>query len=204
MNMKKIMAGVVASVMAVSTMSVASFAEDEVDTSSWQISLVTMDTDWQADWSGGIQSDSGVLTLTAKVSDVMEKSATATGKLAAVNIQVWNVPIDCVVEYTITIGDAVSEVNKKAKGEDNNYGGSYVVKQYNTADYDIAEDDTISVTISLPAAEGDTTTAGGNGATDGKDEGDKNTPNSGIEGVAVVAGLAIVAAGAVVVAKKRK
>lgn len=33
---------------------------------------------------------------------------------------------------------------------------------------------------------------------------DKNSPNTGIEGVAVVAGLAIIAAGAVVVAKKRK
>lgn len=33
---------------------------------------------------------------------------------------------------------------------------------------------------------------------------DKNSPDTGVEGVAVVAGLAIIAAGAVVVAKKRK
>lgn len=34
--------------------------------------------------------------------------------------------------------------------------------------------------------------------------GDKNSPDTGVEGVAVVAGLAVIAAGAVVVAKKRK
>lgn len=33
---------------------------------------------------------------------------------------------------------------------------------------------------------------------------DKNSPNTGVEGVAVIAGLAVIAAGAVVVAKKRK
>ena len=33
---------------------------------------------------------------------------------------------------------------------------------------------------------------------------DKNSPDTGVEGVAVVAGLAVIAAGAIVVAKKRK
>ena len=38
----------------------------------------------------------------------------------------------------------------------------------------------------------------------GSEGGDKGSPSTGVEGVAIVAGLAIVAAGAVVVAKKRK
>ena len=51
----------------------------------------------------------------------------------------------------------------------------------------------------------DETPSGGTGSTDTPSGGDnKPVPDSGIEGVAVVAGLAIVAAGAVVVAKKRK
>ena len=45
----------------------------------------------------------------------------------------------------------------------------------------------------------------GNGATDGAGaDPNKGSPDTGVEGVAVVAGLAIIAAGAVVVAKKRK
>ncbi len=50
---------------------------------------------------------------------------------------------------------------------------------------------------------GDETQAPDNGNTDAPTP-DKNTPDTGVEGVAIVAALAIVATGAVVVARKRK
>ena len=58
---------------------------------------------------------------------------------------------------------------------------------------DVATDDTADTTTD-DAATTDTAAA----------TGDKTTPDTGVEGVAAVAGLAIVAAGAVIVAKKRK
>ncbi len=62
-----------------------------------------------------------------------------------------------------------------------------------TAADDTATDDTADTTADTTTDDtADTTT------------GDKTTPDTGVEGVAAVAGLAIVAAGAVIVAKKRK
>ncbi len=66
-----------------------------------------------------------------------------------------------------------------------------------TAD-DTADDDTAAADTTDDTA--DTTTDDAAATTDG----DKTTPDTGVEGVAAVAGLAIVAAGAVIVAKKRK
>lgn len=57
-----------------------------------------------------------------------------------------------------------------------------------------ASDDAAADTTTDDAATTDTTAA----------TGDKTTPDTGVEGVAAVAGLAIVAAGAVIVSKKRK
>lgn len=54
-----------------------------------------------------------------------------------------------------------------------------------------------------PADEGNTATEA-NGDTEAPTTADKNTPDTGVEGVAAVAGLAVIAAGAVIVAKKRK
>ncbi len=51
--------------------------------------------------------------------------------------------------------------------------------------------------------EGNEGNEGGNGDTNATTP-DKNTPDTGVEGVAVVAGIAVLAAGAIVVAKKRK
>ena len=59
---------------------------------------------------------------------------------------------------------------------------------------DDATDDTTADTTTDDAATTDTTAA----------TGDKTTPDTGVEGVAAVAGLAIVATGAVIVSKKRK
>ena len=59
---------------------------------------------------------------------------------------------------------------------------------------DEATDDTTADTTTDDAATTDTTAA----------TGDKTTPDTGVEGVAAVAGLAIVATGAVIVSKKRK
>ena len=55
---------------------------------------------------------------------------------------------------------------------------------------------------STQAPEGDVTTGAAGDVN--KPSTDKNQPNTGVEGVAVVAGLAVLAAGAIVVAKKRK
>ena len=61
-------------------------------------------------------------------------------------------------------------------------------------DANSGEDNTPAETQAPAASNGDTTTT----------TADKNNADTGVEGIAVVAGLAIVAAGAVVVAKKRK
>ena len=82
------------------------------------------------------------------------------------------------------------------------------VAEDDAADEDVAEDDAADEDVAEDdAAEEDTaeedtadTTTEDTTATTG----DKTTPDTGVEGVAAVAGLAIVAAGAVIVAKKRK
>ncbi len=67
---------------------------------------------------------------------------------------------------------------------------------------DVAADDTADTTTDDTA---DTTTDdAATTDTTAAATGDKTTPDTGVEGVAAVAGLAIVAAGAVIVAKKRK
>ena len=63
----------------------------------------------------------------------------------------------------------------------------------------------IATSITTPAPAPAPEPGDGNGATDGAGaDPNKGSPDTGVEGVAVVAGLAIIAAGAVVVAKKRK
>lgn len=78
---------------------------------------------------------------------------------------------------------------------------------------DFGHDVSITFTVSGMSAGGDTTTAADSSAADtttgaagntNKPTNDKNNADTGIEGVAVVAGLAVIAVGAVIVAKKRK
>ena len=79
-----------------------------------------------------------------------------------------------------------------------------------SSDYGRKVEVTFTVTGLKAAAEGDATEAPEGDTTTGaagdvnKPTTDKNQPNTGVEGVAVVAGLAVLATGAVVIAKKRK
>ncbi len=76
------------------------------------------------------------------------------------------------------------------------------VAEDDAADEDVAEDDAADDTAADDTA--DDTAADDTADTTTTTTGDKTTPDTGVEGVAAVAGLAIVAAGAVIVAKKRK
>lgn len=75
---------------------------------------------------------------------------------------------------------------------------------------------TMTLSDTVPGGDAATTTAAEPASTDApatttgaagdvqKPTDDKNQPNTGIEGVAVIAGIAVIAAGAIVVSKKRK
>ena len=62
----------------------------------------------------------------------------------------------------------------------------------------------LTYAVDAPAADDTTTEAPSTGDVDAETDSSKGSPDTGVEDVAVVAGLAIVAAGAVLVSKKRK
>ncbi len=93
----------------------------------------------------------------------------------------------------------------------NAYGDTVNAPAVDTAD--IAFDEKIAVTFTVSGISGGDTTggddAGDNAGSDASGDvnaptTDKQSPDTGVEGVAAVAGLAVLAAGAVLVSKKRK
>lgn len=88
----------------------------------------------------------------------------------------------------------------------------YVATEKPTVFYDIDGNEIKDGTDSTPTTAGDSTptTAGDNTPTTSaagdvnQPTTDKNSPDTGVEGVAVVAGIAVIAAGALIISKKRK
>ena len=152
-------------------------------------------TSWGDDWSGFATTAPGKVELTVK------KTAADT---VAAHIQYAN---GGTVDYTITYPDGVPAGLEFQVGSD---GGKITLQSvsFGGAATAPAEDEP---TTDAPSNDEPTTTdapsndapAADNGSTSAPTT-DKQNANTGVEGVAVVAGLAIVAAGAVVVAKKRK
>ena len=260
MNVKKFMAGAVASVMAVSAMAVAANAYDAVvkyADSSWGFNTmnddfaaptVTVDKDgtytvksgtpkWLDQETGSeedaVSGDALVFCVdiaglstdkkAGKGADGYDDCKTGADKMAfakAAGIEVSDVKVS-VTKADGSTADVAVDQSKVIFG-DIEGNGAIRIEIYN--EYgdtkndapikvsDCADATEIAVTftikgISAADASGSSDNATGsdeNGGTDGAGTDDKNTPDTGVEGVAVVAGLAIVAAGAVVVAKKRK
>lgn len=250
MNMKKVLAGALASVMAVSTMAVcASAADIAVD----QSKLVWGDLEGNGNVRLEFNNVYGPTANNEKDKKFCEPSidpASVTGgNLITVTLTIAGLPDN--TEAKGKIGYGFSTTGKAAvvdiKGNgtytfeyqgDNDINGAEwfsvdftdLAKTLGISTADVAKDlegkeafdavvaaakekitisdVKISVTsgeLSAPSTQepaGDTTTAPV-GDTN-KPAGDKNQPNTGVEGVAVVAGLAVLAAGAIVIAKKRK
>ncbi len=250
MNMKKVLAGALASVMAVSTMAVcASAADIAVD----QSKLVWGDLEGNGNLRLEFHNVFGPTANNEKDKKFCEPSidpASVTGgNLITVTLTIAGLPDNTEAKGQIGYGFSTegkkSVVDIKGNGTytfefqgDNDVNGAEwfsvdfagLAKTLGISTADVAKDlegkeafdavvaaakekitisdVKISVTsgeLSAPSTQepaGDTTTAPA-GDTN-KPAGDKNQPNTGVEGVAVVAGLAVLAAGAIVIAKKRK
>lgn len=251
MNMKKVLAGALASVMAVSTMAVcASAADVAVD----QSKLVWGDLEGNGNLRLEFHNVFGPTANNEKDKKFCEPSidpASVTGgNLITVTLTIAGLPDNTEatkgkIGYGFSTTGKAAEVDIKGNGTytfeyqgDNDVNGAEWfsvdftgwAKTLGISTADVAKDlegkeafdavveaakkkitisdVKISVTsgeLSAPSTQepaGDTTTAPA-GDTN-KPAGDKNQPNTGVEGVAVVAGLAVLAAGAIVIAKKRK
>ena len=227
MNMKKIIAGAVASVLAVSTMAITASA----DTTGYAL----IGLDW-----GEPNADANGATLSGNWNGA--GLALPEAVVEAANGDFSNITLD----FTISVPtmDADAQLQKDTYGDaesDHVIGDMVVVFVGNNTPYrdgygtvQVADDGnggyastyTLSVKASTINMNDDGTfyaqvqngavtdvvwtvtytVAGGdsNGSTSGAGaDPNKGSPDTGVEGVAVVAGLAIIAAGAVVVAKKR-
>ena len=105
----------------------------------------------------------------------------------------------------LTCYDAAGNTVIAFDGLGNKLGGAAeaVDTTDDTASDDTATDDTASDDAATDDS-ADTTTDAASTTDGAAAAGDKTTPDTGVEGVAAVAGLAIVATGAVIVSKKRK
>ncbi len=236
MNMKKIMAGVVASALAVSTMAVAAFADALMTKTGNESSAELYDVDFTGLTEEQVSSitkiEAKVSVTTDMVNGCIGYNNAADGKWTAVNNETkGDAPASStwVAEFEAGALAAKDEDGALAPfaqvqfwwvnpsyDEDGNEGDPGTATLESVTLYDAAGNvvapaaaggatggTTGGTTDNEGDGEGETTTAPDNGNTSTPTE-DKNTPDTGVEGVAVVAGLAIVAAGAVVVAKKRK
>ena len=255
MNMKKIMAGVVAATLAVGTMAVAASAVEYESTYTHQVTADKINI-----------NDDGTFYSQLQVGHVAEVTVTATYTTAdgatgyaligpnwgepteeanAVTLTgAWNgagfgLPEDVVeaaagdfstvtLDFTVEVTDINADVQKQSDdwgeeaiadiqilkiGGSSAYAGGKgtigIAEVAGSADEggeaetnETNETSETNETDNTTDNTTDTTTAAtGNTATP---TADKTNADTGVEGVAVVAGLAIVAAGAVVVAKKRK
>ncbi|HBH94425.1 MAG TPA: hypothetical protein DDX91_01640 [Ruminococcaceae bacterium] len=152
----------------------------------------------------------------AKAADKMKVAQDAGINVTDVKVQITDADgktTDIAVDQSkVLFGDL--EGNGKIRIEIyNEYGETKENKPIDTTTIANAQKVAVTFTISgisdneangdaTEAPEGDTTTGAAGDVN--KPSTDKNQPNTGVEGVAVVAGLAVLAAGAIVVAKKRK
>ena len=232
MNMKKIMAGVVASALAVSTMAVAASAADYESTYTQSVTADKINI-----------NDDGTFYSQLQVGHVAEVTVTATYTTAdgatgyaligtdwgeptaecnAVKMTgAWNgagfgLPEDVVtaangdfsgitLDFNVEVTDIASDVQAQvdAWGEEAIADIQIIIIGANSP----YASGFGTVKIAEKAAAADDTAAAEDtaaaGDTSAPTASDKGAADTGVEGVAVVAGLAIVAAGAVIVAKKR-
>lgn len=246
MNIKKFIAGSVASVMAVT--SLAAFASADASF-PYTAQLGFADGSWAAqDWASTVEI-TGDGTYTLKANCLWTDEDTGDDIPAEMNgIMVFVVDIlglgadlgltgeaedmEMVsftdVKVTVDGKDIALDASKLVWGDVegkgnlrleiyNAYGSTTVSEAYdasvspvNPADISAATELSVTFTLSTgsaPAeAPADTTAAAvaATGDTNTAATADKNNADTGVEGVAAIAGIAIVAAGAIVVAKKRK
>ncbi len=247
MNIKKVLAGAVASVMAVTTFAALASAEKaglsfqtgsfsfrnnpnqntaywwdedqeqmEFDTWTYTDAEITQDGQYSVSFEKD-DSDGAVSWKMLKLQFLISQTDYPD---FAVTIDSFKIDgKDVAAGLTATLG--VEEI-KPDDYTDTDFEGKkdyYVVGFYNTYNSDmqfIKSDDygnkvevTFTVSGFKAADGGDSTEAPAGDATQAGTDApattpDKNQPDTGVEGVAVVAGLAILATGAIVVAKKRK
>ena len=245
MNLKKILAGAVASVLAVSTMAVGSFAEAD-GTFEWELAG-QFDADFNdaAEWPDGVKGTGKVgeeITAVWEFDDAVKLATNYfgfktvgvawSGDEGAVNpyIEVVSFKAD---DRTIAVDNEKMKLNAgdndSATGNlkcvfynawDNNITGGYAIDVDEVNGEEGFEKLEVVFKVVVPADANaddnngdnniddntDDTTAPDNTPADGSNPsgGEKDPTNTGIEGVAVVAGLAVLATGAIVIAKKRK
>lgn len=153
MNLKKILISALAAAVAVPVMSAASFAAE--DTSAWQVAACAYDDSWDG-WDF-VTAEAGTLTLETTVGALREKGSISEENLGGVAVQVWGGAVGAKVEYTVTIGTAVSD-SGTASFEQGSGNTAAIVGQYSTeltgGTYEF--DDSDSVVVTVAAVEGDT------------------------------------------------
>ena len=223
MKMKKIIAGMIASALAVSAMAAVASAEDLMTKTGNTESSANYDVSFEGLTDEQIQSitkiEAEVSVTTTMVNGCIGYNKAGEG-WTSVNqdLEEEAGPIDGKWTLEVAAGDFA------ALDEDGNIAPFAQIQFWwvqPNYDEDGNEGDPGVATlksVTLYDASGNVVTAGGADATPAPDNSgdnnvsgdttqttdDKNSPDTGVEGVAVVAGIAIVAAGAVVVAKKRK
>ena len=178
MNMKKILAAASASVLAVSAMSAMASASELV-------------VDFVEEWTD-------FRVMGEKVEDIESITITANDKVTK-----WQVGYDAAAGWTQDGDDAARGANDSVTLSDINWAkgdGLCVKVGVTTSDDDGAFTITVNKKGATPA---ESTPAESTPAESTPAESKPNT-DTGVEGVAAVLGVAVVAAGAMVVAKKRK
>lgn len=198
MSMKKILAAASASVLAVSAVSVMASA----DATKYTVDYVESWTDFklidETDVAGSVAKNLGADIDVKSIKSITVTSHGVTkwqwGYEAADG---WS---QCADDAALGDGDTYTfeniNVEKEALcvkvGVTTADDGAYFDVEVKTADAETPAESTPAADESTPAADNTTSDA------------TKPNPDSGVEGVAAVLGVAVVAAGAMVVAKKRK
>lgn len=208
MNMKKILAAASASVLAVSAMSAMASASELV------VDFVEEWTDFKIiDDAKTIQEGLDAIESGLKVEDIESITITANDKVTK-----WQVGYDAAAGWTQDGDDAARGANDSVTLSDINWAkgdGLCVKVGVTTSDDDGAFTITVNKKGATPAEStpaestpaestpAESTPAESTPAESTPAESKPNT-DTGVEGVAAVLGVAVVAAGAMVVAKKRK
>lgn len=152
MNLKKILAGAAAAALAATSLVMPASAA--ADTSTWVVAACAFTADWQG-WKF-IESEPDVLTLETTVGDLKAKDNIADDNFGGINVQSWGGPVGAEIEYTVTIGTAVSDSGKAAYEQGDGNTAAFL-GQYQTSlawgNYEFNDSDAIVVTI-VPVDDG--------------------------------------------------
>lgn len=224
MNMKKIIAGAVASVMAVSTMAIAASAEVQAITFKDETGKATLGDSSKGDNTRITWNVVDVLPEGVKIEDVYgvqlnldgshdEASGMGGSFIFSTKSNNWN-GVDWANEGKDINFDATNKTLTRLEetpfftatdisGAEGEYAQIVVDAYWGSGEYTVKS-------MTFLDKDGKDLTASSDPGTDDPGTDDPGTddpqtpPNTGVEGVAVVVGLAVLATGALVVAKKRK